>query len=80
MSEKIIPICDDPLAINHGEPLPCEYSDAPEPSSSGGCSSCNGGGNGKTPPIMKNKTKWIWILIGAIAVYYLIRKFGRGGN
>ena len=81
MSDNIIPICDDPLAINNGEPLPCEYAgtDPEAPTESGGCG-CNGGGNKKTLGVMGNKNTWIWILIGAIFVYYIIRKFNKGGT
>tara|TARA_R110000824_G_scaffold93950_4_gene227100 strand:- start:3446 stop:3757 length:312 start_codon:yes stop_codon:yes gene_type:complete len=64
-------VCEDPLALNDGEKAPCEYTSE----NSGGCSTCGkNSSNTKRGLFGMSKKTWIWIIVGAIVVYYMSKK------
>jgi hypothetical protein len=77
--------CQDTLAINYGAQEPCKYA-GHDPEH---CETCNGNGNGNGNGAASNgtngngttflgmkMTNWVWIILGAIVVYYFWKKRG----
>tara|TARA_R110002020_G_scaffold379412_1_gene590589 strand:+ start:402 stop:710 length:309 start_codon:yes stop_codon:yes gene_type:complete len=63
--------CEDPLALNHGEDGECKYT----VDEGGGCSSCAGKNKKSNNGLFgMSKKTWIWIILGAIVLYYFTRK------
>lgn len=64
-------VCNDPLALNDGENAPCKYSSE---DSGEGCGCNKKGKNSNNRVFGMSKKTWIWIIIGAIVLYYFTRK------